>query len=203
MAIWLDVAALAAIGKAVPSCPSTVAHCYAIQLHVGSDSGALVTTPEFVAGQVALANVHFASIDVAFQLAGVVEHGAPKLATRGDRDALARKRTGAPLIDVFVVGELADVDVPGAVINGVAWKVPKTQRKVILLSAKAWDRTLAHELGHFFGLPHSKYAISIMNKEPREEPPQEERTFADEEKAIMRARRKRLVLDKVIAPVKR
>lgn len=199
----LDATALAAVQSAVPACPETVAHCYSLQVHVAVDNDVLVTTPDFVAKQVALANQHFAAVDIGFQLAGVVEHDAPNITTRAERNKLARKRKGSPVIDVFVVAQLGDVDNPGAFINGVAWRVPKKTQKFIILSATAWDRTLAHELGHVFGLPHSDYAISIMNKTPRDEPPQDKRTFADEELAIIRAQRKRLVRDKVIAPVKR
>lgn len=194
---------LSAFETAVPACPETVAHCYALQVHVATDKGAHVTTPEFIAAQVAMANKHFAAVDVAFQLAGVGEHGAPVVTTRAERNKLARKRKGSPVIDVFVVAQLGDVDSAGACINGVAWRVPGKTQKYIILSATAWDRTLAHELGHVFGLPHSEYAISIMNKTPRDEPPQDTRTFADEELAIIRAQRKRLVRAKVIAPVKR
>ena len=196
----LDVAA---ITDAVPPCDAKVAHCYALQLHVAVDGDGPVVTPAFIAGQVAVANKHFAAIDVAFQLAAVVEHTTPEVLTRKDRDTVARTRKGPPVIDVFLVAKLGDIDVKDAEINGVAWKVPKKAHKVIFVSAKAWDRTLAHELGHIFGLQHSSYDISIMNKTPRDEPPLDKRTFADEELAIMRAQRKRLVRDKVIAPVKR
>jgi hypothetical protein len=49
--------------------------------------------------------------------------------------------------------------------------------------------------------PHSTYAISIMNKTPREEPPQEDRTFAEQEIAAMRRRLRTLVRTKVIVPL--
>lgn len=199
----VDTATLAAVQTAVPACPETVAHCYALHLHVAVENDALVTSPAFIASQVALANKHFAAVDVAFEVAGVSQHAAPSILTRADRNKLARKRKGSPVIDVFIVAQLGDVDISGAFINGVAWRVPAKTQKFIILSATAWDRTLAHELGHVFGLPHSEYAISIMNKTPRDEPPQDQRTFAEEELAIIRARRKRLVRDKVIAPVKR
>ena len=86
---------------------------------------------------------------------------------------------------------------------GVTWRLPKDSRKFVIVSAQALERTLAHELGHFFGLPHSTYAISIMNKADRAEPPVEQRTFADEEIAAMRPNLERLLRDKVIVAVKR
>lgn len=194
---------LSAFEAAVPACPETIAHCYALQLHIASEDEALVATPEFVAAQIAIANQHFAAADIAFQVAGVVEHATPNVLTRGDRNKLARRRKGPPVIDVFLVAQLGDVDNAGAFINGVAWRVPNKTQKIIILSATAWERTLAHELGHVFGLPHSEYPISIMNKTPRDEPPQDQRRFADEEFVTIRAQRKRLVRDRVIAPVKR
>ena len=202
-AVFVALLDVAAIANAVPPCEKTVAHCYGLQLHVGVDEDGPVATPEFIASQVAVANKHFAAIDVAFQLAAVVEHSTPEVLTRRERDTVARTRKGPPVIDVFLVAKLGDIDIKDAEINGVAWKVPKKTHKVIFVSAKAWDRTLAHELGHIFGLPHSTYDISIMNKTKRDEPPLDQRTFADEELAIMRAQRKRLVRNKVIAPAKR
>ena len=104
---------------------------------------------------------------------------------------------GPMRIDVFVTAQLDDLDVPGGVIRGVAW--PAGARKLVILSTIAPDRVLAHELGHVFGLPHSRYPISIMNKAPREAPPLEQRTFHADELAVMRARLARMLRDKVIA----
>jgi hypothetical protein len=63
-------------------------------------------------------------------------------------------------------------------------------------------RTLAHELGHFFGLPHSTYKISIMNKKKRDDPPPEQRTFAPQEFSTMRDNLRRMLRDKIVADVK-
>jgi len=54
---------------------------------------------------------------------------------------------------------------------------------------------LAHELGHFFGLPHSKYPVSIMNKTPRDDPPHAERGFHAKELAIMTRQRDAMIAD--------
>lgn len=80
---------------------------------------------------------------------------------------------------------------------GVTWWTTD-DRKLIILLTQAWERTLAHELGHFFGLPHSKYAISIMNKTPREEPPLEERTFHEKELAKMKPPLRQLLRNKTL-----
>jgi hypothetical protein len=104
---------------------------------------------------------------------------------------------------VFVVGQLDDVDEEGAIAYGVTWHGRKDDRKYLIVSAQALERTLAHELGHFFGLPHSSYAISIMNKSDRKEPPVDQRTFADEEIDAMRPVLKRLLRERVIADLSR
>jgi hypothetical protein len=192
---------LSLIKESVPACDR--AQCFAIQLHVATGDAGLVTTPAFIASQIALANTHFALLDVGFQLAGVnaLPTAAAAIESRADRTALAANGLTNGVIDVFVTGELHDVDLVGNVINGVTWRAPKLGKKFIILSAKAMEHTLAHELGHLFGLPHSTYAISIMNKTPREEPPLEDRTFAEQEIAAMRKRLPTLVRTKVLVAV--
>ena len=52
---------------------------------------------------------------------------------------------------------------------------------------------LPHEIGHFFGLPHSNYADSIMNKRRRMHPPEEERSFARREFAFIKRKLGRML----------
>ncbi len=187
---------------AAPHCDPARAHCFALRLHVArDDDGAMVVEPAWIAAQIAMANHHFAVIDTSFQVAGVdfLPSEAARVEDRAERSSFA-KLTGGRVIDVFFTGYLADVDKPGAFIRGVTWHIGE-ERRLIILSAVAPERTLAHELGHFFGLPHSKYAVSIMNKTPRDEPPPEERRFADEEIAKMKAQLARLVRARLIAEV--
>jgi hypothetical protein len=55
---------------------------------------------------------------------------------------------------------------------------------------------LAHELGHFFGLPHSRYPISIMNKKPSpDRPAWPDLVFHPEELVIMGDRRDAMLAD--------
>lgn len=196
---------LDAIKSAAPACDKARTQCFAIQLYVAGNANGLVAGPEWIATQLASANRHFAPLDVGFQLAGVesLPESAMHLETRADRNALAFGRLGGRVIHVFIVGQLDDVDVEGRVAYGVAWRLPKDTRKFLIVSAQALERTLAHELGHFFGLPHSTYAVSIMNKTERKEPPVDQRTFADEEIAAMRRGLERLVRSRVIVAVKR
>lgn len=66
------------------------------------------------------------------------------------------------------------------------------------MSTQAWEHTLAHEVGHLFGLPHSTYDISIMNKTPRDEPPYDARTFHQDELAKMKLRLRQLLKHKTL-----
>lgn len=195
--------ALTDIAPAVPACDTQRAHCFGLQLHVVTDEASTVATAAWIAAQVALANQHFAASNIAFELAGVdaLPATVSHVATRADRNALARGtgRLGGGAIHVYLVGALDDVDVPGEARNGVAWRLPKDSRKFVIVAATAKPLTLAHELGHVFGLPHSTFADSIMNKAPRTNPPVDERSFATAERVKIEASRKRLIRSKFLA----
>src|SRR5690606_36896502 len=130
---------------------------------------------------------------------GVVPAFAAKIENREERDQLGAL-IECRVIDVFVTGQLADIDEPGAFIFGVAWR--KGTRNFVIISApQAWSNVLAHERGHVFGLPYSAEPISFMNTTPRAEPPPEERRYSDAELAKMRSKMKALLRDKVIGRV--
>jgi hypothetical protein len=193
-------AALAALVKAAPPCEAARAHCVGIKLHVAIVDQAPVASADWVAAQVAAANRHFAAIDAGFQVlaAEALPESAARIEDAPERTRLARLVAGT-VIDVFVTAQLDDIDKQGGVIRGVAW--PAGGRKLVILSTIAPERVLAHELGHVFGLPHSAYAISIMNKTERKEPPIEQRTFHEHELAVMRGQLARMLREKVIADV--
>jgi hypothetical protein len=83
--------------------------------------------------------------------------------TRADRDALAA-RAADRVINVFVVASLQDVDEPGRARRGVHWHAPSGTHYVIVVGG-APPTVLAHELGHFFGNPHSPVADNVMSYE--------------------------------------
>lgn len=175
--------------------------CVGLVVHVVVDGGEPVRPPQWFAAQVAAANRLYADIDVAFEVAAVREAPASQaeIGSRSDRDALGRDASDPGVVHVFVVRRLADVDIEGDEIRGVHWRVRSDpNRRFVILSSIAPERVLAHELGHFFGLPHSRFAISIMNKTPRDEPPPELRGFHPSELAIMRRERGRMFADRTL-----
>lgn len=191
-----------ALLAAAPTCVAGRAHCFGIRLHVPrGEDGAMIVDPAWFAAQLALANKLFEPIDTSFQLEEVefTDSTTARIDDREERTSLSQYIRGT-VVDVFLTGYLADIDKPDAFAYGVTWHTKRG--KLIIVSTMGRDRTLAHELGHLFGLPHSKYPESIMNKTPRETPPPEERRFADPEIKKMRAGLKRLLRDKVLAEVR-
>jgi hypothetical protein len=194
--------ALAGVVSGAPAC--TAAHCFGVHLHVASTDHALVATPEWLAASVANANAQLAAIDVGLRVIAADRNSAIRVTTIADRNAIVGT-TGlhAGAIDVYVVFRLDDVDskdTPPPYIRGVTWPLAgdPEHRKLIILSIAGSPRVLAHELGHFFGLPHSSYAISIMNKKPRDNPPIDKRRYADEEIPVMKKELQRLVDAKIV-----
>jgi hypothetical protein len=177
---------LDALTRDAPRCDPARAHCVGLALHVAIDDRGSVASAAWIAAQLAAANHHFAALDVGFEIVRAVPLAASavRVEDRRERSALGATIDG-PVVDVFFIEQLDDIDIAGAFAYGVTWP-GKGGKKFVIVSTRAWGRTLAHELGHVFGLPHSTHPISIMNKTERAEPPQEKRTFADEELAAMR-----------------
>lgn len=174
--------------KTAPGCDGKRARCFGIAMHVAVGEAGPIASADWVAAQLAGANQHFAPLDTEFRIISVdaLPAGNLRVEDRQERDSFATIAKGS-VIHVFVTGRLDDVDIAGNEIYGVAWR-STSNIKLIILSTQAWGRTLAHELGHVFGLPHSTYAISIMNKTERKDPPPEQRTFDPKELVAMKPR---------------
>ncbi len=188
-----------------PACPQEAKRCFEIALHVVEEEGADVQTPQWVAEQITEANRLFAPIGVGFRVgsAKVVDAAFADVQTRVERDLLGREEHSLGVVHVFVVRRLADVDVEGEVIRGVHWRDRvETSRRWVILSSIASSMVLAHELGHFFGLPHTRHPKSIMNKSPHMNPPWHLRAFPKEEQVIMARRRDEMLEDGTLRAVK-
>ena len=146
------------------SVPAATTFPLRISVAVGAD-GKPVAAPGWLDAQLAAARTLFAPYGVAFARTD----GAPLAAsvgaveTRADRDAFA-SRTTPHVIDVFVVESLRDVDDPSQMRRGVHWhaRSPAGVHYVLLIGT-APPTVLAHELGHYFGNPHSPVADNVMS----------------------------------------
>ncbi|CAN5318212.1 hypothetical protein BH11MYX1_BH11MYX1_18370 [soil metagenome] len=158
---------------------------FQLAVHVVTDGDTPAQTPEWIATQVARANQDFAAVDASFEL--VASETLPArdahIVTRADRDGFEALVTDNR-IHVFVITKLENVDDPEVPVHGVTWHARHS--KYIIIAADSMEGVLAHELGHVFGLPHSTYKISLMNKTKRDDPPPAQRRFADQELAAMK-----------------
>lgn len=94
-----------------------------------------------------------------------------RLESRDDRDALASQMV-AKQINVMVVASLRDVDDPALYRMGVHWRNRKALAKqYIIVAESALPSTLAHELGHFFGLAHTGVKDNLMSYDRTGAPP--------------------------------
>jgi hypothetical protein len=173
---------LAEFAAAGTECPAGTRHCFELHLHLVFQAGVPVKTADWMVAQLKEAHRTFGPVGMGFRIGRVValHESFARLRSRADRDRLVRFHRPRE-IHVFVVEYLADVDEPGE-IRGVHWRYrPDRARRFVIQSALAGELVLSHELGHFFGLPHSGYRVSLMNKRRREHPPWNERVFAPPE----------------------
>ena len=121
----------------------------------------------------AAANERLGPAEVAVTATAAGGDGVPiDVDTVEQRDGLAAHATGTAL-HVFVVRRLADKDKSGDRINGVTWRYRGTDRalrgrRYIVVDKGALVDTLAHELGHFFGLAHTTDPANLMTAPGRE-----------------------------------
>lgn len=160
---WLLAAALPVLVAAAPVEIELAVHVAA------GDDGAPVADAAWIDVQVERAGEQLAGADVAVTWRDAGGDGVvPHVDTVADRDALAAAASDAGAVHVFVVARLADKDVAGAWLNGVHWRYGgarralRGRRYVILSRETRWDYTLAHELGHFFGLAHTDVDGGLM-----------------------------------------
>jgi Matrixin len=202
-AIATDEAATA-LRAAVAPCPASALYCFSIRVHLAIAGDLPVAGAQWLRASFLFANNMFAPIGAAFQLDALELSAAlpQSVDSRARRDGLAQLSRVSPSIDVFVPFELRDLEEPQRSRFGVHWRVTESPaRRYVILSAQAPALVLAHELGHYFGLPHSSYPISIMNKTERSEPPVERRRFADAELTRMKNGLAEILKRKELVPV--
>jgi hypothetical protein len=138
-----------------------------ITLAVAEEKGAPVRDAAWVDAQLAQAEALFSPLGI--PLRKVASRALPeahaRLETRDDRDALAG-RLEPRRVNVFVVASLRDVDDPERYRMGVHWRNRASPgRHYVIVAGDARATTLAHELGHFFGLDHASVVDNVMSYE--------------------------------------
>jgi hypothetical protein len=136
-----------------------------LAIFVADTDGGPAVDEAFLAAQLEWANRIFAPVRVGFRVARVEALPAAhaRLESRRDRDALARY-LGGGAVHVFLVQSLRDVDEPSRMRMGVHWRERADRTKhFVVVSGIAAETVLAHELGHFFGNPHSETRNNVMS----------------------------------------
>ena len=142
-----------------------------LSVAVGQVDGAPVVTEEWLDEQVQHATRAFRPFGVCFAVdeRRTLEPSRTVLETRADRHALGALVV-AGRANVFVAASLRDVDDPALLRMGVHWRAraPRTRPShFVIVAGSAWQTTLAHELGHFFGNPHHRTPGNLMSYEGR------------------------------------
>ena len=190
----LFVTAMLAVAPA-----ALAADTFALAVAVAEVDRVEVQPESWIADQIASAERLFAPIGVHFRwtIKKTLPGRYTRMETRANRDSLASElETGT--INVFVVESLRDVDEPERYRMGVCWRRGGGDGKpYIIVAATARPTVLAHELGHFFGNPHSTVPNNVMSYV---------RTDADvffdaKQVAVIRATAARHVADGLLAPL--
>jgi hypothetical protein len=155
--VWL-ILAIPCIAHAEPVFPLDVA--------VTQDENGPVVDRAWLDREVALAEHVFGALAVHVRINHTRSLGTEfaRLEDPRMRDRFAPLVT-AHEIQVFVVRSLRDDAQAGLYRRGVTWDSRTTpSRRYIILSADASTSSLAHELGHFFGIqPHSSVKNNLMS----------------------------------------
>lgn len=146
-----------AVAPVAPPLPLSIA--------VVTVNGKTARTGVWIDAQVAEAQKIYGRFGVSFRKAEV-RRLAPRFAelvTTKDRDALASELKPG-VINVFVVASLHDSEDPTMYRMGVHWAPNGNLKKqYVIVSADAGKTTMAHEVGHYFGLQHTDVTDNLMS----------------------------------------
>jgi hypothetical protein len=142
----------------------------ALSFHVVVDAhGQQVAPKEALGAMVSKANALHAGADVHYELgaAEALPKDAPlDVMTARERDALSALLPASDgRLHVFIVRRLANKDLKGGWLAGVHWHA-KGRHYLIISAADSGPETLAHEMGHVFGLSHSRDKGNLMSQAP-------------------------------------
>ncbi len=128
-----------------------------------AEDGSAVVAHDWVVSQLRAAEEMYAPTGLHFRLTEwrALPSSAARIANRAERDALA-PMCAAQVINVLVVSSLQDVDTSEEMYRmGVTWIGRGV--KYIIVATSARPSTLAHEIGHFFGLHHTGVKNNLMS----------------------------------------
>ena len=142
-----------------------------ITLHMATDAGEPVAERAGVRRWLERANADLAPFGIQLEVRAVrhLPEGWDSVTRWGQRRQLAHYAPTDGTIHVFVIEELDRRKRPvlGRKVRGLHWRYrgvnPKlAQREYIMVTRGAPTTTLAHEIGHLFGLRHSTATDNIM-----------------------------------------
>ncbi len=146
-----------------------------LALHVARTDGHPVVDAAWIEAEIAVAEQLFSVHGVHFKkvteraLEAQDEASPPansphaRLESRADRDALAAE-LDAKVVNVFLVDSLRDVDDTSLYRMGMCWQNrAHVEQRYVVVAATARPSVLAHELGHYFGNPHSTVMNNLMS----------------------------------------
>jgi hypothetical protein len=158
--------ALAALPVAAkPPVPAPPLPPLPLSIAVAVEGGRAVREEAWLAVQLAEVERLYGPIGLRFKRTAARSLTEPyaRLETRQDRDALDAERQEG-VINAFIVASMRDVDDTRRYRMGVHWRnTTWLSHRYVIVTADAIPSTLAHELGHWFGLPHAHKVDNLMS----------------------------------------